>query len=152
VPSVDVRSRTAADVEPVDPGWFFDEELPRLAEERGALVTAGGRELAPRPLVVEVDGRAWTLALDDDAGVTVTPGADGPPAHVRLGEDDLADVVHDLRTPMGLFTGGDLDMPAGRLEDFLDWWVILRGLIDARAVHTTGAVTFTDIDGAPLDL
>jgi hypothetical protein len=151
VPSVDVRTRTAADVGPVDPGWFFDEELPRLARERASLVAAGGRELGPRPLAVEVDGRAWTLALDDGR-VTVTPGADGPPAHVRLGEEDLADVVHDLRTPMGLFTGGDLDMPAGRLDDFLDWWVILRGLIDARPVHTTGAVTFTDTDGEPLDL
>ena len=100
---------------------------------------------------MEVDGRAWTLALDDGR-VTVTPGAGGPPAHVRLDDEDLADVVHDLRTPMGFFTGGDLDMPAGRLDDFLDWWVILRGLIDARPVHTTGAVTFTDTDGAPLDL
>jgi hypothetical protein len=135
----------------VDPGWFFDEELPRLARERGSLVAAGGRQLAPRPLSVEVDDRSWTLALDDDR-VTVTAGGGRPPAHVRLGEEDLADVVHDLRTPMGLFTGGDLDMPAGRLEDFLDWWVILRGLIDARPVHTTGAVTFTGADGEPLDL
>ena len=29
-------------------------------------------------------------------------------------------------------------MPAGRLDDFLDWWVVLRSLLDARAVHTTG--------------
>jgi len=151
VPSVDVRTRTAADVGPVDAGWFFDEELPRLARDRGSLVAAGGRELAPRPLAVEVDGRTWTLALDDDR-VTVTCGGGGPPAHVRLGEEDLADVVHDLRTPMGLFTGGDLDMPTGRLDDFLDWWVILRGLIDARPVHTAGAVTFTGTDGEPLDL
>jgi hypothetical protein len=151
VPSVDVRTRTAADVAPVDPGWFFDEELPRLARERGSLVAAGGRELAPRPLSVEVDGRTWTLALDHDR-VTVTSGGGGPPAHVRLGAEDLGDVVHDLRTPMGLFTGGDLDMPAGRLDDFLDWWVILRGLIDARPVHTAGAVTFTGTDGESRDL
>jgi hypothetical protein len=43
---------------------------------------------------------------------------------------------------MGFFTGGDLDMPKGRLEDFLDWWVILRSLIDGRAAYTKGSVTF----------
>jgi hypothetical protein len=53
---------------------------------------------------------------------------------------------------MGFFTGGDLEMPKGRLEDFLDWGVILRSVIDERPVHTTGAVEFRDRDGAPLDL
>jgi hypothetical protein len=40
----------------------------------------------------------------------------------------------------------------GRLEDFLDWWVVLRSLLDGRPVHTTGAVDFTTPDGEPLDL
>jgi hypothetical protein len=53
---------------------------------------------------------------------------------------------------MAFFVGGDLDMPKGRLEDFLDWAVILRSLIDDRTVHTTGAVDFRDRDGGPLDL
>jgi len=71
---------------------------------------------------------------------------------VRLDAEDLSDLVNDIRTPMGLFTGGDLDMPAGGLDDFLDWWVVLRSLVDGRPVHTTGAVTFVDRDGEPLDL
>ena len=40
-----------------------------------------------------------------------------------------------------------LDMPSGNVNDFLDWWVVLRSLLDARAVHTAGDVTFTDRDG-----
>jgi hypothetical protein len=43
-------------------------------------------------------------------------------------------------------------MPSGDLGDFLDWWVVLRALIDARPVHTRGAVGFVDRDGQPLDL
>ena len=43
-------------------------------------------------------------------------------------------------------------MARGNLGDFLDWWVVLRSLIDGRPVHTRGAVTFEDRDGSPLDL
>jgi hypothetical protein len=43
-------------------------------------------------------------------------------------------------------------MPSGRLDDFLDWWVVLRSLIDRRPIHTRGAITFDDGHGTPLDL
>lgn len=149
--SVDVRSRTAADVQPVDAVRFFETDLPALIESRGALAVAGARELEVRSFAVEVDGRAWTLTFDGER-FGVVAGAGDAHAVVRLDHEDLADVVHDVRTPMGFFTGGDIDMPAGRLEDFLDWWVILRSLLDGRPVHTTGAVQFTAPDGSPLDL
>jgi hypothetical protein len=108
-------------------------------------------------LAIEVDGAAWTLALDGDGdsggdALTVTPGAEDATAVVRLDAVGLHDLVNDLRTPMGFFTGGDLDMLAGRLEDFLDWAVILRSVIDGQPVHVSGSVTFSDLDGAPLDL
>jgi hypothetical protein len=151
VASVDVRSRTVGDLRAVDPVELFGDELPRLGRERIDLVAAGATELAPRPLAVEIDGRAWTLTFTG-AAVEVTDGSDHAAALVRLAQDELDDLVNDLRTPVGLFTGGDLDMPAGRLDDLLDWWVVLRGLLDGRPVHTTGAVTFVDLDGSPLDL
>ena len=59
--------------------------------------------------------------------------------------------MNDLKTPMTFLTAGTLRMARGNLGDFLDWWVILRSLIDARPVHTRGAVTFADRDGSPLD-
>ena len=64
----------------------------------------------------------------------------------------VADVVNDLKTPMTFLTGGTLRMTRGDLGDFLDWWVVLRALVDARPVHTRGAVTFADRDRSPLDL
>ena len=57
---------------------------------------------------------------------------------MRLSDADVADVVNDLKTPMTFLTGGTLDMARGNLGDFLDWWVVLRALIDGRAVHTRG--------------
>jgi hypothetical protein len=149
--SVDVRTRTADDVMAVDAVTFFDDQLPALIAERFELVAPGTRELAPRSLALEVAGRTWTLAFDGRR-ITVGPGDDDAAALVRLDREALEDLVNDLRTPMGLFTGGDLDQPRGRLEDFLDWWVVLRGLLDARAVHTRGSIGFADADGGPLDL
>jgi hypothetical protein len=101
-------------------------------------------------MAFEVDSGAWTLSLSD-GNVTVAPGSDAE-AVVRLDPDGLGDLVNDLRTPMAFFVGGDLDMSKGGLDDFLDWSVILRSLLDGRPVHTTGAVEFLDRDGAPLDL
>ncbi len=148
--SVDVRTRRAADARTVDAASFFGDELPALIADRSALAAPGATELGLRPFAIEVDGRAWTLAFDGGR-FTVVDGGDAP-ALVRLDAEGLSDLVSDLRTPMGFFTGGDLDMGAGRLDDFLDWWVVLRSLLDARPMHTTGAVDFRDLDGAPLDL
>jgi hypothetical protein len=154
--SVDVRSRTAAQVRTVDASAFLGHELPDLAAERAELIAAGTRELAPRSLALAVEGSSWVLSFDGDR-MAVTPGehdeAGRPPAAlVRLDAEMLADLVNDLRSPMGLFTAGDLDQPAGRLEDLLDWWVILRALVDERPVYTAGSVHFAALDGSPLDL
>ena len=149
--SVDVRTRTADDVRSVDPEAFFGAELPDLIDERAALAVPGARELGLRPFALEVDGRTWTLGFDGTR-FDVRPGLSDDTPLVRLDGEGLDDIVNDLRTPMGFFTGGDLDMPHGRLEDFLDWWVVLRSLLDSRPVHTTGAVAFVDRDGSPLDL
>jgi hypothetical protein len=155
--SVDIRSRTADDVREVDADAFFGDELPRLMVERADLALPGARELGVRPLVIEVNGRGWTLALDggDAAGsagrLTVTPGTGGARDSVRLDAEGLRDLVNDLRTPMALLTG-DLDMTRGRFELLLDWWVVLRSLLDGRPVHTAGAVDFHERDGSPLDL
>ena len=77
---------------------------------------------------------------------------DSGQAKVRLDESEITDIAHDRRTPMTLLAAGTLDMPEGELGDFLDWWVILRSLLDARTVHTAGAVEFSDRDGGDLDL
>jgi Phytanoyl-CoA dioxygenase (PhyH) len=155
--SVDIRSRTADDVREVDADAFFGDELPRLMVERADLALPGARELGVRPFVIEVNGRGWTLALDggDAAGsagrLTVTHGTGGARDSVRLDAEGLRDLVNDLRTPMALLTG-DLDMTRGRFELLLDWWVVLRSLLDGRPVHTAGAVDFHERDGSPLDL
>jgi len=148
--SLDFRTRTEADIRPVDARAFFDDELPALIGERTPLVLAGARELGVEPFTFATPSGEWTLAFDDD--VLGVRSGNGGAAVVELRDDELADVVNDLKTPMTFLTGGTLRMARGNLGDFLDWWVVLRALIDGRAVHRRGAVTFEDRHGAPLDL
>jgi hypothetical protein len=148
--TIDLRTRADVDVEIIDLADFFGRELPALAAERAALAVPGALELGIGPLTVETPAGTWTLSVDGE-DVRVRSGAGGH-ARVRLDESEVTDIVHDRRTPMTFLAAGTLDMPEGQLDDFLDWWVVLRSLLDSRAVHTAGAVTFTARDGNDLDL
>ena len=148
--SLDYRTRTEASIRLVAVPAFFADELPALIAERGVLADVGARQLGVEPFTIATPSGTWTLALGD-AGFTVQPGDDGV-ARVELADADVADVVNDLKTPMTFLTGGSLRMTRGNLGNFLDWWVVLRALIDGRPVHTRGALTFADRDGSPLDL
>jgi hypothetical protein len=150
VTSLDLRSRTDDDIRPVTPAELFEERLPALAAERAHLAMPGARELQAEPFTFATPSGAWTLSLDGDT-VRIAPGDTGA-ACVRISDEDLSDVANDLKTPMTFVTAGTLDMARGNLGDFLDWWVVVRSLLDGRAVHTAGSVTFRDRDGADLDL
>ena len=148
--TIDFRTRDDVDVETIDVADFFGTQLPRLAAEHSALAVPGARELGVRPFTIETTAGTWTLSIDGQS-IRVDPGGAGHAA-VRLDADEITDIVHDRRTPMTLLAAATLDMPSGDINDFLDWWVVLRSLLDVRAVHIAGDVTFTDRDGSPLDL
>ncbi len=148
--TLDLRTRYDADVVPLDEADFFEHQLPALAAERSHLAVPGARELGVQPMTLETPAGAWTLAVEDDR-VRVEEGTSGR-AQVRLGAGELTDLVYDRITPMTLLTAGTLDMAQGDLGDFLDWWVLLRSLIDGREAHTAGSVSFAGRHGEPLDL
>ncbi|MCU1430245.1 MAG: Phytanoyl-CoA dioxygenase [Actinomycetia bacterium] len=148
--SLDVRTRSAGDMLPVSTVDFFDDELPERAWIYGGLAVPGALELRVAPFTIATPSGAWTLALDHDE-ISVQPGDTGA-ARVLLDDDDVASIVNDTATPMTLVASARLRMERGQLGAFLDWWVVLRSLIDARPVHTTGSITFLDQHDAPLDL
>jgi hypothetical protein len=152
VASVDLRSRVDGVRQPVDPAAFFDDELPaRIDAHAGAIVPALPF-VRPRPVVVEVDGETWTLDANEDR-VTVRRGArETPTADVKLGGDQLADLVHDQQTFMSLWASGALDQRAGNVGHLLDWWLVLRAALDATPIYTPGSIALDDRDGRPLDL
>ena len=55
-----------------------------------------------------------------------------------LTADQVADLVTDQVTPVGLLTGGTLDLARGRIARVMDWWLVLRSVLDGRPVFTPG--------------
>ena len=62
--SVDERTRIDGQVDPVDPRTCFETLLPAAFEREQDLLAAALEHYAPRPLTIDVDGDAWTLAVD----------------------------------------------------------------------------------------
>lgn len=144
--SVDVRTRVDGPVTPVDAADWFSA-LPALAALAADRVEPGAAELAPRPLSMVVGNACCSLAFEDGA-VVVAPGVTSERRWLLTGEE-LTDLVHDVQTPMGFLTSGRLALEGGvRLEDTLDWWVILRAILDDKVVHTSGSVSFDHELGA----
>ncbi len=138
--SVDLRTRVDSEQIPIDAGCLFRDTLPALLDAHQHLIAPAAAELTLPDLCIETDGEAWTLAWRHDR-VAVIAGANSG-AHVRLTAEQLSDLVNDQSTPIALMTNKLLDMPAGGLPDFLNWWLVLRAALDARRIHTRGDVTF----------
>jgi hypothetical protein len=148
--SLDFRSRSDDDMATVDAGEFFARTLPALMAERAGLAAPAARELEVEPFTFLTESGAFTCTFDG-ATFAVHLGDDGA-ACVRLTDRDVADIVVDAKTPMTFVTAGTLAMDRGNLGDFLDWWVIVRALVDGRRAHTAGTIEFRDRHGRPLDL
>ena len=150
--SVDERTRVDGEIDAVDPAQCFGEVLPTAFEREQDLLAAAVSAYAPAPLVVDVDGDAWTLAVDRGV-VRVRNGRDdAAPTVLRTTRAQLDDLVNDQVTVVGMQTNGSLDQPVGRFDALLDWWLLLRGALDARAPHTPGAIDLVDAAGTPLAL
>ena len=152
MPSLDLRTRTSETVRDVDVPAFFDEELPELAATRSDLAVPGARELGVKPFTLACPAGEWTLAVEGDE-VVVRPGDGGDESgRVFLSDDEVGKLVNDLITPMTLVASAAEHIQRGDHGNFLDWWVVLRSLVDDRPAHTAGSIEFRDTSGDPLDL
>ena len=152
MPSLDLRTRTSETVRDVDVPAFFDGELPELAATRSDLAVPGARELGVKPFTLACPAGEWTLAVEGDE-VVVRPGDGGDESgRVFLSDDEVGKLVNDLITPMTLVASAAEHIQRGDHGNFLDWWVVLRSLVDDRPAHTAGSIEFRDTSGDPLDL
>src|SRR5437763_15716512 len=107
--SVDLRTRRDGEVAPLGARAFFEDVLPAALRARPDLVERALRTLALVPLVVRVGSDDWTLTAGPGR-VDVVPGRRGTDHEWRLTEQQLAEVVVDRLTPMGLHASGVLDL------------------------------------------
>ena len=148
--SVDLRTRVDGPRAPLDATEFFSGLADRCAAHHD-LIGPGLEWMTPRPLAIETPEGAWTLVADGDR-IEVHPGVMDGASHIRIGLEQLDGLVDDQESVMGWFSSGQLDQPVGRLEHALDWWLVLRAVLDERALYTPGSVSLTEPDGSPLDL
>jgi Phytanoyl-CoA dioxygenase (PhyH) len=149
--SFDVRTRTAADVRPVDPVTFHRDEVPALLEANGGLAGRAFRASGLDSIVIAVGGEPFTWGLDGDGTLTVRPG-DGGRARADLPGGWFEDIVNDVRSTVALMIAGDSVMSRGSIVHLIAWEPVLRALVDGRPAYEPGLVDFADRDGAPLDL
>ena len=150
---VDLRTRFDDSPEPVDPHAFFADGLGRRLDAAPGLVAAM-ETLDLRPVAVTVDGTTWTLRRDGTGRPSVSAGrAADVQEHWTLTGDQAARVLTDQVTPVGLMTAGDLVLERDRVARVMDWWLVLRSVLDDRPVYAPGSVAVdTDLDrGFDLD-
>ena len=138
--TVDQRTRRDDEVMPVDAVDFFERRAAG-AHRRRRLAGRARRAASstPRSLAIEIERPAagpWRSTTTASGRAARATTARRPSC--SLDAEQLTDLVHDVRTPMGFLTGGDLSQERGRLDDLLDWWVVLRSLLDQRPAHTAG--------------
>lgn len=151
--SVDIRTRVDGEQDAVDASTFFGVTLPAAFEAGADRLAAGVRHWTPRPTAITAAGDTWTLLVDAEAGrVCVEPGRFEGAGVVLLDDQQLDDLAHDQGTPMGWFSSGSLQVDGARLDQLLDWWVLIRAALDDRVPYTPGSVDLVGADGRPLDL
>lgn len=137
---VDVRTRRDDDVRDVEAGEFMEAELPALLEASPELLATTG-DLDLRPLVIMVGESSWKLERGGDGIVRV--GRAGPEDRrvLVLDEAMFRDLITDQITPVGLLTSGALDLRGTGIGRLMDWWLVLRSVLDRRPVHRAGDIT-----------
>lgn len=148
---IDQRTKTAADVVFTPPSEFFAGQFQALAAQANANIAPWLAHKTLKPFTVESEGKCWHLQIEKSLPVVSTGLADEG-AHVRISADDFSGLINDLYSPITFFTGGDLDMPRGHIGQFLDWWLLLRAIVDKRPLHVAGMVDFPDGHGGDLNL
>jgi hypothetical protein len=148
--SIDLRIRSDGPRPALDPADFF-ATFQGSFDDLGEELTRALRWLAPRPLVIDVDGVSWLLQWDGSRA-SVREGERDDAARVQLNAAQLDDIIADQRTFIGLHASGQLAQSSGTLADLNDWWLVLRAVLDDRAIYTPGALALRDRNGAALDL
>jgi hypothetical protein len=139
--SVDLRTRFDDAPEHCDPVAFFERDLHRRLAARPDLVGAmTGLDL--RPLAVTIADHTWTLRRGPDGNPDVRGDrADDVQEHWTLTAGQAERVMTDQVTPVGLMTAGDLQLERDRVARVMDWWLVLRSVLDERPVYSPGSVT-----------
>jgi hypothetical protein len=147
---IDRRTRVDSELPERSVVSFLDDELPSLLATSSELL-AGADRLDLRPLVVRIDGSSWRLSCPGGEPMVarVGGGADatarsGGDAWVEFTEAEFAALVDDQSTPIAMLTSGTLRLEGAGIGRLLDWWLVLRSVLDAEPLYVPGSVPVPD--------
>jgi len=149
--ALDYRTRRDADLRDIGITGFFATTFPSLAASALPLTQPWLAHNNIDDLSIDCEGICWNLTVEDGC-IRARPGASKTGLQVKLDADEFSGLINDQYTPMTFFVGGTLDIQRGEMGDFLDWWLIIRAVVDQRPIHVPGEMAFRNRLGKPLDL
>jgi hypothetical protein len=149
--AVDYRSRSDADITDIDITDFFSQLLPGLLETAAPHVQPWLALNSPGDMSIECEGVLWHLAAKGGR-IQFNQGVSKAGLLVKLTASEFSGLVNDLYTPMTFFVGGSLNILRGEMADFLDWWLIIRAVVDQRPIHIPHDMEFLDRNDEQLKL
>jgi hypothetical protein len=150
VPTVDFRTRFEGDAVAIEPQDFLDPGLAAIRDGHAHEAGRAATRLGLVPLTLDVEGERLTF-VTDDGRMSVRPGGDAP-LEVAIDRAGFSDLVQDAASTFALQMTGRAKMQRGRVDEFIAWEPVLRGLLDGRPVYEPGSIDFRHPNGAPLDL
>ena len=137
--TIDLRTRIDPTDGP-DPQRGSRIDLATIADQLGALGTPPPvvGTLEPLDLLVEGLG-AWRVSWDGRRFALAPATRPDAATTWTIAGDDLADLLDDQVTPIGLMTSGRLHV-AGRMSQAMDWWLTLRAALDHHGWSDPAAV------------
>lgn len=147
----DLRLRSIDDVRDIDIVGFHERDVPRLLEVNGALAAQTLRNSGLESIVIAVGENAYTWSISETGSLHVQSGDSGR-ARADLTEAWFSDLVGNLRSAVAVMVSGEPVMTRGNVMHLMAWEAAVRSLVDGWPAYEPGALSFTDRDGAPLDL
>ena len=147
---LDRRTRRDEDRRFITPDAFWAEIFPGLVARHGALAAQGMARLDAPPLIVEVEGAAWTIQRAGDT-ITVREGGAEGGLRIALDPDQFSDWVQNQIALNGFLTMRALNLLQGTAAEVSIWDALWIALLEGWPV-VDDAITFQDRHGAPLDL
>lgn len=145
--SLDYRSRSLVDVEPVSLEHFAAKIAPVLSGDNGDLAASAQARLSLPPLVLKAGGQSCTL----DRG-SVHQGDDPGGAVLEAETGALSDLFNGVQSTYGLVFRGGGRVTRGRLEEVLAWDHVIQAMLEGRRLYEPGTLRLCSRDGSPLDL
>jgi len=149
--TVDYRTRCDADVTDIDITEFFSYTFANLLDNATSFIQPWLADNTLQDMSIDCEGICWHLSAADGR-IKMQQGVGETGLWIALTANEFSGLVNDLYTPMTFFASGSLNILRGEFGTFLDWWLIVRAVIDQRPIHVPGGTDFRNRHGAPLNL